>query len=34
MVGASSLLSDQFICNLGGSKVVEIFATSNYHGGS
>ena len=34
MVVASSLLSDQFICNLGGSKVVGIFATSNYHGGS
>ena len=34
MAGASSLFSDQFICHLGTSKVVEIFATSNCHGGS
>ena len=34
MVAASSLLSDQFICNLGGSKVAGILATSNYHGRS
>ena len=34
MAGASSLFSDQFMCHLGTSEVVEIFATSNCHGGS
>ena len=34
MVVASALLSDQFICNLAGSKVVGTFAINNYHGGS